>query len=402
VTLRAVPPEPELNPAEPSALARVTGNPSGFLSETWSQRAAVFPDADGGGFADLLSLDDVDRLLTTTSPRTPTFRLVKAGSQIPESSYTRSGRTGSKPVSGMADPARIFALFDDGATIVLQGVHRYHEPVAQFCRALELELGHPCQANAYITPAGAQGLALHADPHDVFVLQAFGRKQWEVHGAPAETERDPLEATVDPGDAIYMPKGTPHAASAQAIASGHLTIGVHVTTWREVLDGAWREVERDPVFDEPVAAGWHRHVDAFADELRDRIAAASSALASVDAEALADRREQRFLSSRAQLMHGALRAQLELGAIDDATPIRRRDGSVCEIRPRDDRLEILLGDRALEMPGWLEPALRHVAASDHFRPRDLLPEIGDPASRLVLMRRLVREGLLVPDDLGVR
>ena len=402
MTLRAVPPEPEVTPAEPSALARVTGDPSGFLSETWSQRAAVFPDADGGGFADLLSLDDVDRLLSTASLRTPTFRLVKAGSQIPESSYTRSGRTGSKPVSGMADPARIFALFDDGATIVLQGVHRYHEPVARFCRGLELELGHPCQANAYITPVGAQGLALHADPHDVFVLQAFGRKQWEVHGAPAEPERDPLEATVDPGDAIYMPKGTPHAASAQATASGHLTIGVHVTTWREVLDGAWREVERDPVFDEPVTAGWHRDLDAFADELRDRVAAASSALTSVDAEALADRRERRFLSSRAQLMHGALRAQLELDAIDDGTLLRRRDGAVCEIRPNDHRLEILLGDRSLEMPRWLEPALRHIVASDRIRPRDLVPEIGDPASRLVLMRRLVREGLLVPDDLGVR
>ena len=199
-----------------------------------------------------------------------------------------------------------------------------------------------------------------------------------------------------------MPKGTPHAASAQATASGHLTIGVHVTTWREVLNGAWREVERDPVFDEPVAAGWHRDLDGFADELRDRIAAASSALASVDAEAVADRRERRFLSSRAQLMHGALRAHLELDAIDDGTLLRKRDGAVCEIRLRDDRLEVLLGDRALEMPGWLEPALRQIAASDHFRPRDLVPEIGDPVSRLVLMRRLVREGLLVADDLGVR
>ena len=54
------------------------------------------------------------------------------------------------------------------------------------------------------------------------------------------------------------------------------------------------------------------------------------------------------------------------------------------------------------MPGWLEPALRHIAASDRFRPRDLAPSIGDPESRLVLIRRLVREGLLVPDDLGVR
>ncbi len=63
--------------------------------------------------------------------------------------------------------------------------------------------------NAYITPPGAQGLALHADPHDVFVLQAFGRKHWEVHAAPGEPEREPLDADVGPGDCIYMPTGTP-------------------------------------------------------------------------------------------------------------------------------------------------------------------------------------------------
>ena len=151
--------------------------------------AQVHSAANPQGFLDLLTLDDVDRILTTTSLRTPSFRLVKAGEQISESAYTRSGRTGSKPVSGMADAARIAELFDDGATIVLQGLHRNWEPVAAFCRALELQLGHPCQVNAYITPPGAQGLALHADPHDVFVLQAFGRKHWEVHAAPGEPER---------------------------------------------------------------------------------------------------------------------------------------------------------------------------------------------------------------------
>ena len=117
-------------------LRRCTGDPETFLTATWGVRADVHPAADPRGFQDLLTLDDVDRILTTTSPRTPSFRLVKAGEQIPESAYTRSGRTGSKPVSGMADPARITELFDDGATIVLQGLHRNWEPVAAFCRAL--------------------------------------------------------------------------------------------------------------------------------------------------------------------------------------------------------------------------------------------------------------------------
>ena len=237
-------------------LRRCTGDPEGFLTETWGVRAHVHPAADPQGFQDLLTLDDVDRILTTTSLRTPSFRLVKAGEQIPESAYTRSGRTGSKPVSGMADAARIAELFDDGATIVLQGLHRNWEPVAAFCRALELQLGHPCQVNAYITPPGAQGLALHADPHDVFVLQAFGRKHWEVHAAPGEPEREPLEADVGPGDCIYMPTGTPHAATTGTVLSGHLTVGVHVTSWRDVLADVWRSLEKDPAFDEALPVGW--------------------------------------------------------------------------------------------------------------------------------------------------
>ncbi len=239
-------------------LRRCTGDTEAFLDGTWGARAAVHPAAEPEGFQDLLTLDDVDRILTTTSLRTPSFRLVKAGEQIPESSYTRSGRTGSKPVSGMADPARIAELFDDGATIVLQGLHRNWEPVAAFTRALELQLGHPCQVNAYITPPGSQGLALHADPHDVFVLQAFGRKHWEVHAAPGEGARDPLDADLGPGDCIYMPTGTPHAATTGDVLSGHLTVGVHVVTWSDVLADVWRSLATDPALDDGDPGGMDR------------------------------------------------------------------------------------------------------------------------------------------------
>ena len=43
------------------------------------------------------------------------------------------------------------------------------------------DLGHPVQANAYATPAGAQGFAVHHDTHDVFVLQVAGEKRWLVY-----------------------------------------------------------------------------------------------------------------------------------------------------------------------------------------------------------------------------
>ena len=58
---------------------------------------------------------------------------------------------------------------------------------------------------------------------------------------------------------------------------------------------------------------------------------------------------------------------------------------------RGDRLEVLLGDRTLDVPARIRPALEEVRARPELRPRDLPL---DERSRLVLARRLVREGLL--------
>lgn len=383
-----------------SPLARCTGDADAFLRMTWGRRAAVLPRVDPLGYADLLTFDDVDRILSTTSLRTPSFRLVRSDRSIAESEYTRPGRTGSKPVDGMVDPARVFELFRQGATIVLQGLHRYWAPVTELCRGLELELGHPCQVNAYVTPPGAQGLALHEDPHDVFVLQAFGRKRWEVHAAPGEPDRQAVEATLEPGDSIYMPEATPHAASTQETLSGHLTIGVHVASWRDVLAEAWKRMDTDPSLDDRVPAGWTNDPAGFAAELARRLAQSGTRLGELDARELMEARIERFWSTRAPMLRGTLVEQLALDAIDDATPIRRRPGSVCELRTKGDRLVVLLGDRRLEMPGWLEPAMRRIGGRGSFRVGDLREEIDDAESRVVLIRRLVREGLLGLEPVG--
>jgi len=202
-------------------------------------------------------------MLTAMSLRLPAFRLVKAGETIPTSSYTKRGRTGSSPITGLADPARILELFAEGATIVLQGMHRYWLPLTRFCRELELTLGHPTQVNAYITPPGSQGLAVHSDGHDVFVLQSFGAKGWEVwepspHDGPAPADAPVITAQLRPGDTLYMPRGTPHGARTQEGASGHLTVGILTYSWSSLLSDAVGQVLGLPQFDEPLPAGYHR------------------------------------------------------------------------------------------------------------------------------------------------
>jgi hypothetical protein len=103
-------------------------------------------------------------------------------------------------------------------------------------------------------------------------------------------------------------------------------------------------------------------------------------------------------------LRGVLAAEPRLAEIGDASRLWRRPGAVCVVRSPttpDAPLVVLLGDRRLEMPSWLEPAMRRVAGSDGaLTPVDLADDIADAHSRVVLARRLVREGLLLLDEPG--
>lgn len=79
------------------------------------------------------------------------------------------------------DRAGVATHFRDGATVNLQAVHRYWPPLREFCRRLELCLSHPVQVNAYLSPAQAQGLRVHHDTRDVFVVQVHGVKRLDVY-----------------------------------------------------------------------------------------------------------------------------------------------------------------------------------------------------------------------------
>jgi len=370
------------------ALDLLSGDARAFLAEVWASRAHIHK-ADPAAVVDLLSLDDVDQLLTSTALRTPSLRIAQNGSVLPSSSYTRSATIAGSPLTGLVDARKVIDLFDGGATMVLQGLHRSWAPLTELIRTLEAELGHPCQANAYLTPPGSQGFALHSDSHDVFVFQTYGAKQWEVHDAGEQ-----LDVLMEPGTCMYLPTGTPHAARTQQTASLHVTVGINQSTWRELLQRTVTSLLADPSYDDRLPAGYPNEPTRLGAELPGRLRSLASALDDLDGDREAADQARRFLTSRTPVLGGGIVDRLALSALDDDTALVRRPGSFCVVSPvSDGRVRLLLGDRELVMPGWLSPALEHVRDQTQFRPRDLEPWL-DSASRLVLTRRLVREGLL--------
>jgi mannose-6-phosphate isomerase-like protein (cupin superfamily) len=332
-------------------------------------------------------MDDADHLLTASAIRTPSIRLAKDGSVLPESAYTRSATLAGKPLTGLVDAGKALALFDDGATVVFQGLHRYWPPLTRLVAELELELGHPCQANAYLTPPGSQGFAVHSDSHDVFVFQTAGAKEWELH-----TDDGVEHLTLEPGHSVYLPTGTPHAARAQETVSLHVTLGINQLTWRGLTRRSIAALV-DEVPDDHLPGGYLDDPEALADGLADRLAALAEGIRGLDARSAVDDEVRRFLTGRGPRLAGGLVDATRLAGLADTTSLRRRAGHPCVLLRRGDRLEVLLGDRSLDVPGRLEPALDEIRRRTEVRPADLAEHL-DEQSRLVLCRRLVREGLL--------
>jgi lysine-specific demethylase/histidyl-hydroxylase NO66 len=316
-------------------------------------------------------------------------RVARDGSVLPESSYTRGGTLAGKPLTGLVDPVRLLRLFDEGATVVLQGLQRYHPPLGDLIAQLELELGHPCQANAYLTPAGAQGFAVHSDSHDVFVFQTHGSKQWEIHGTDG-----PGDLVLEPGVVAYLPIGTPHAARAQETASLHVTLGINQLTWRGLVERVVRDAVAG-VPDDHLPAGWLDDPADLARGLHQHLRDVADRVTGVDTSQRADTEVRRFLTNRPPRASGRLHDLVALAdGIGPDTPLHRRPGVPCRLVPEgDERLRVLLGDRSLVVPARLHPALAELASRDVLTPRDLVPHL-DLESALVLARRLVREGLL--------
>ena len=374
------------SPSSQAALARAVEplEVERFLDEHWEQQPLVVPRGEEGRFDDLLSERDVERLITETGLRTPGFRLVKAGETV--SDYTTDLPWRPAAFTGVADVRRVLEEFGRGATIVLQGLHHLWLPLARYCRHLEAFLGHPVQANAYYTPAGSQGLPVHHDTHEVISLQVAGEKRWLVYepvlelplkdqryrsalGAPGEPV---LDVTLRAGDTLYLPRGWLHQALTSGTDSLHITVGVNVRRWVDEARAELDRAEDDLAF--------RRSIE------REE----PPALPQLDPETARARARHRFVKSRRPVLDGQLSELRALESLSLDTELERRDTVIADLHGT----ALLFEGRTLRFPARLAAELEFLVGSDRpFTPREL-PGGLDEAGRLVLVRRLVREGFL--------
>lgn len=403
-----------------SALQRCIGvSADEFARQYWADRPLLTKAGTRAGLGDvddLFSAAAVDELVCDRGLRTPFLRMAKNGSVLATSSFTRGGGAGATITDQVADD-KVLGQLAGGATLVLQALHRSWPPLVRFGSELAVELGHPVQINAYITPPQNQGFAAHYDTHDVFVLQIAGAKRWRIHEPvlpdplPHQTwsgRRDQVQARaaepplidtlLEPGDALYLPRGFLHSAVAQGELSIHLTIGVHPLTGYDLARELIAAAEGDRELRRSLPLGVDvTDVDAMAGHLRAAAGRLAARLdgAGPDQYRSAARRVGRQQTGQTRPAPIAPLAQLAaVAALGPDTRLVLRPGLRPRLRRGSDTCVLDLIDSTLTWPDQTHAALLVALSGKDFAP-EMLPNL-DPQEQLVVARRLLREGIVVP------
>lgn len=394
--------------APPARIARTQGlgwllaptAPNTFLQDHWERQPLTVRRDQAGYFGDLLSLDDIDAVLTSAVLRVEDVQMTNAAQDVAPQDYSHPG--------GSIDVTRLYQHFGDGSTIILPQLHFRLPRLAALCRALEHEFSARFQTNVYLTPGGAQGFKQHYDSHDVFVLQIAGRKHWRLYDTPialplrgqgfrpdAVQPGDQTAAfTLEPGDVAYVPRGIMHDAESDDAMSLHITVGIMTRTWHDLFIEAMSGVSlADPAFRRSLPVGFGRAGFDRSGARKECAALLRSMAEQIDFDAALDRFTEEFVATRHPLLTGQLAQIAELPRLSAASVISARPDLVYQIERGHDGFALHCYGSTITFPGHAETATLAALEADQLAIRDLPGNLDDDG-KLVLVRRLVREGLV--------
>jgi ribosomal protein L16 Arg81 hydroxylase len=372
-----------------------------FFADYWEKKPLVIKRGQPDYFSSLLSLDEVDRVITTLDRRYPDVTLKNAKAKVSADQYTVHGDS--------LDVARVYQLFAQGSTITLAFLDTVVPSLADLCRNLERAFSCPFQTNVYLTPPGAQGAKPHYDSHDVFVLQVVNSKQWTIYGTPVELPLSgqgfdasiheigapTLEFTLEAGDVAYIPRGVAHDAHSGDNLSLHVTAGALCYTWADLL----LELVADKSLNHPAFrkalppgfAGQDFSRAAARDTLRNLLQQLS---ASPELDPILDRFVDEFVSACPPLLRGQMAQSANLDSLTIRSVVGARTGAIFHLRNNGASTSIACYGRTITFPSHTAKAVRFALDRPQFIVSELPCDLDDEG-KLTLVRRLIREGLVL-------
>ncbi|MCP5197252.1 MAG: cupin-like domain-containing protein [Gammaproteobacteria bacterium] len=379
-----------------------------FFSDYWEIQPLHVPHEDPAYFRNLFQLTDMDKLLQLGNR---TF-----AAEDP----TRSKVVRCHPTHRLFDPRRnsehartLSDLYRHGHTILIDDIHTQWPAIAELTNELARELGHGVGANLYLTPKQSQGFGIHYDTHDVFILQIEGHKEWRIYDIEVSLPLPEMQSkkgnldpnsigepkqklTLNAGDVLYIPRGHAHAARTTNSHSLHLTVGVHVVCWVDLLKAAISQVAlHDVRLRRALPIDYFESRSVRNDEAIQRQLMRYLALVSASANVsevnrlLADS-PLLFLSQQNANRFGAIEA---LDTVGEETVVTRSPLLQCHVVEEGEKVTFVFPAGEIRGPLKIAAACHFIASTQRFTVGEL-PGVLSPAAKTVLVKRFIREGIL--------
>ena len=381
-----------------------------FLKEYWEEKPLLIQRHARSFYDGLFSAHDLDQLISFSEMGFPMVRAVQKGKAEQSLNFVRDPFSPDKPLIAQIKAA--YKLYAEGYTLIVNGLEWRSPPVRQLCRFLEAELNHPVGVNAYATPQGAQGFSPHFDDHDVLILQIEGIKHWVVYPpdcplpleekssgfkplSDAQLPQPFLTAALEAGDLLYLPRGWTHAAHASESASLHLTVGIFVYRWADLVQQALRNVcDKDIRFRRALPPGF-LHDGLNAESLRAHLEQLLDALKTQsDADAARAGIARQLLKRGEPTTEGRLAEINASTEIDIETELEKPAAMRGMVIAHGAFCTFHFHGTELRLPGKTVQALTFISKQGGAFTGRQVPGPLRESEVLVLLRRLIREGFL--------
>ncbi len=378
-------------------------SPAGFLHEHFEKNYLHIPRNNSEWYSGILTAEEISAFLDRQDVFYPSLRIVKNGKEIPNGDYTlKATPIGHHRKDGIINTDKAFALFNDGATFVIQAGQRYFNNLSLFCHHLSMFFQAPVQANLYITPHRSVGFNPHWDTHEVMVLQIAGTKTWHLYGfgkeLPVKSQPSSVKELntenrntlqLSPGDLLYLPRGYVHDAVADDGISAHITIGILNYTWLNLFQNAFGQLadqkefrESIPFWEKGVSEKLEQKIEMFAERLREIDFAKEMMGLSAAYKRIQPMPVRHYFQSLLRLNHLHKHSILSVNK-----------GLFIQEGRENGHIMLILPGKKVEMPEGAVEAWKFMQSKDQFT-FDEIPLDDDEEPKAIFIQKLIKEGIL--------
>lgn len=358
-----------------------------FFDRYWGREYLFVGRSSASYNDDILRIEDLDVFLQSEQLPSALLNVVTNGECHPEEEWSRV-KQAARGQARVAIPDRLFALYQRGATLILNQAHHAIPPLSLACRELFVELGFPARANVYITPPDSQGFSRHTDDHEILILPISGRKNFYLYPEGGE----PVEIELCAGDLLYLPRGLVHEARSSTMPAVHVSLGLQPLYGFHLVEELAALARQHPDFQIPVPYGAASQgaKESFGREFLRRLLGMTG---ETTVEGLASRRIRALADRQSTGWPGRFHDLLYLDEMRGDTTIAARPGIVIDFEEDEKSLHVRFGGKQVTVPRFLKGSLQRVLDGRAVTIREI-PGLMAEQGKVDFARPLVQSGLV--------